>query len=292
MKLAAQCSASLANSAVVHRRHPPRRPRRATSTRPCRARPTSACGSCGLTTTASANSSTAPANSLSTSTPLRPAAGRDELLGDEVHPVAQRRHDHHVGGQVQGDELFERQAAVQVVDGRVPEHGELAVHRADELLDVLALGEVVADLLAARDGELHQHEVGALRRGRGRPSAHAAARGTRRAARRCPWCSRVGRRRASTVGGSPRRSRIRSGAGDGRRVGGDARRSPRRRSTRGRRRRAPAGRRRRSGRRRRARRPAGDEPARRSCRRRRGAGTRRGRRRAARRAPRRATGSA
>ena len=32
-------------------------------------------------------------------------ARRDVLLGDEVHPVAQRRHHHHVGGAVERGEL-------------------------------------------------------------------------------------------------------------------------------------------------------------------------------------------
>ena len=41
-----------------------------------------------------------------------------ELLGDEVHPVAERRHHHHVGPAVEGDQLGLRDAAVQVLDRR------------------------------------------------------------------------------------------------------------------------------------------------------------------------------
>ena len=35
-------------------------------------------------------------------------ARRDELLGHQVHPVAEGGHDHHVRGTIQRDELVER----------------------------------------------------------------------------------------------------------------------------------------------------------------------------------------
>ena len=45
------------------------------------------------------------------------AAG-DVLLGHQVHPVPQRGHQHHVGGQVQRGHLLPRVGLVQVVHGR------------------------------------------------------------------------------------------------------------------------------------------------------------------------------
>ena len=41
----------------------------------------------------------------------------NELLGDEVHPVAQRRNHHHVRAAVEGDERRLRDVAVDVLDG-------------------------------------------------------------------------------------------------------------------------------------------------------------------------------
>ena len=84
-------------------------------------------------------------------------AGRDVLLGDQVHAVAQRRHEHHVAGAVEGDELVERQRLVQVVDRRIAEPAVHAVDLADELLDLAPLVLVVLDALARRRGDLHHH---------------------------------------------------------------------------------------------------------------------------------------
>ena len=44
---------------------------------------------------------------------------RDELLRDEVHAVAQRRHQHHVGGAIEGGQLLGGNAAVHVVHRHV-----------------------------------------------------------------------------------------------------------------------------------------------------------------------------
>ena len=84
-------------------------------------------------------------------------ARRDVLLGDQVHAVAQRRHEHHVAGAVQGDELVERQRLVEVVDRRIPEPAVHAVDLADELLDLPPLVLVVLDALPGRRGDLHHH---------------------------------------------------------------------------------------------------------------------------------------
>ena len=87
---------------------------------------------------------------------------------------------------------LERQALVQVVHGRVAERAELAVDLADQLLDPAPLVDVVVDALPGRHGDLH-HDVCGGDRGR----RSAAAPGRPRGARRCPWCSRAGRRRAA-----------------------------------------------------------------------------------------------
>ena len=43
---------------------------------------------------------------------------RHELLGDEIHAVAQRCHQHHIGRTVQGDEITLRNRPVHVLDRR------------------------------------------------------------------------------------------------------------------------------------------------------------------------------
>ncbi len=84
-------------------------------------------------------------------------AGRHELLGDEVHAVAERRHEQHVGGAIQRDELVERERPVQVMDDRIAEPGVAAVDLADGTLDVVAFVDVLVDSLAGRCGHLHEH---------------------------------------------------------------------------------------------------------------------------------------
>ena len=84
--------------------------------------------------------------------------GRGVLLGDEVHPVAERRHQHHVAGAVERDELVERQRLVEVVDDRQADPAVDAVDLADEPFDLGPLVLVVLDALAGRGGDLH-HDV-------------------------------------------------------------------------------------------------------------------------------------
>jgi hypothetical protein len=61
-------------------------------------------------------------------------------VGDEIHPVAQRRHHHHVGAAIEGDEPRLRDVAVDVLDGCRARLPEAPVDRGDEELDLVALG--------------------------------------------------------------------------------------------------------------------------------------------------------
>src|SRR5262245_54073754 len=75
----------------------------------------------------------------------------DELLADEVHAVAERRHHAHVGDAVVREELPRPHAAVEIVDGNVVAGcREAAVDPADDLLDLGAERAVLADVAAAR----------------------------------------------------------------------------------------------------------------------------------------------
>ena len=80
----------------------------------------------------------------------------DELLGDQVHPVAQRRHEHDVGGTVEGRHLLRRVGVVQVMDGLCPDPAVLAVDPADQELDLLAQLLVGPDVLPAGAGHLDE----------------------------------------------------------------------------------------------------------------------------------------
>ena len=116
--------------------------------------------------------------------------GGDELLRHQVHPVAQRRHQHHVGGAVERHQVGRREAAEDVVHRHPARRAERAVDPADQPVHQRA--EIL---------------VGLRRRcGRAPPPAPAgpspAARdGSRASARRsaagggCPWCSPAGPRR-------------------------------------------------------------------------------------------------
>ena len=42
--------------------------------------------------------------------------GGDELLGNQIHPIAQRSDQHHVGRAVERDEVLQRHGPVDVVD--------------------------------------------------------------------------------------------------------------------------------------------------------------------------------
>ena len=88
------------------------------------------------------------------------AAG-DVFLSDEVHPVPQRRHQHDVGGEIQGDELLQWEAAMQVVDGGMAHRRVFAVDLSDQAFDLVTFVLVVADLFATRDRDLHEDVAGA-----------------------------------------------------------------------------------------------------------------------------------
>ncbi len=83
-------------------------------------------------------------NSLSTRR-AEVAAARDVLLGDQVHAVPQRRDQHDVGGDEEGEKVFTRDRAVHVVDDRVADLPVLAVDVPDLPLDVLAHRDVALD---------------------------------------------------------------------------------------------------------------------------------------------------
>ena len=86
-------------------------------------------------------------------------AGSDELLRDEVHPIAQRRDEHRVGGAVQGDDLVLRQPAVQVMDGRPRRRREFPVDAPDERVHLLAVLAISLDVLPGGDGDLHEPDA-------------------------------------------------------------------------------------------------------------------------------------
>ena len=84
---------------------------------------------------------------------------RHVLLGDEVHAVAERGHEHDVGGQVEGDHLLARVSVVQVRDGLVPEGGVVAVQPAHGELDLVAQLPVGLDAFAGGARDLHEGDV-------------------------------------------------------------------------------------------------------------------------------------
>ena len=206
----------------------------------------------------------------------------DELLRDEVHPVAQRRHEHRVGGSVEGDDLGLGQASVQVVDRRPARRRELAVDAADERVHLVAVLAVGLDVLARGDGHLHEpHALAQL------GVARAAAPRTRAAGAGSPSCSRGGRRRRGAA--SPAARCACGDRADLRVLRRSRRAAPRRRPS-GTPRAGPPGRARRSGPPRWLRRAAGAPPTRSGARTWR-CGSRRGPRRAAPRGSARAAGA-
>ena len=72
----------------------------------------------------------------------------DVLLGDQVHAVAVRRHDHDVGDPVERGHLLARQRRVQVVHGGPADPAVLAVDPPDQALGLVAEDLVLLDLLA------------------------------------------------------------------------------------------------------------------------------------------------
>ena len=85
------------------------------------------------------------------------AATRHVLLGDQVHTVTKRRHEHDVGGQVESHQFLEGQVLVQVMDDRTAHESVVAVHRTDDLLEIVALEVVVRVGLTTRHRHLHHH---------------------------------------------------------------------------------------------------------------------------------------
>ena len=86
----------------------------------------------------------------------------DELVRDEVHPVAERRHHHHVRPPVERDEPLLRDVAVQVLDRRDPGLSEAAVDAGDQELDLVPLLPELGALEARRHEHLqHRRRLGA-----------------------------------------------------------------------------------------------------------------------------------
>ena len=79
------------------------------------------------------------------------------LLGDQVHPVAERRDEHDVAGSVERHQVVVGERLVQVVDDREPDRAEPAVDLTDEPLDLGPLVLVVLDRLTGRRGHLDHH---------------------------------------------------------------------------------------------------------------------------------------
>ncbi len=115
--------------------------------------------SCGFTRSAAFSSSAAPANSLSTSTPSLEWLGGHVLLGDQVHPVAERGDEHDVGREAERHHLLLGVPVVQVADGRVADGPVVAVDPPDRELDLVAQLLVRLHPLAARARDLHERGV-------------------------------------------------------------------------------------------------------------------------------------
>ncbi|EKD98811.1 MAG: hypothetical protein ACD_23C00256G0001 [uncultured bacterium] len=62
----------------------------------------------------------------------------DELLGHQVHAVAQGRHQRHAGRTVQAGKTLARHAAVDVTHGHPVEFAEVAIDRPAETFQLLA----------------------------------------------------------------------------------------------------------------------------------------------------------
>src|SRR5699024_6683045 len=92
--------------------------------------------------------------------PAQVVPGGHVLLGHQVHPVPQRRHQHHVGRPVQGHHLLLRVGVVHVVDRRAAPGAVLAVDVTDHLLHLLAQVPVLLHLLPAGTGHRHQSSGG------------------------------------------------------------------------------------------------------------------------------------
>ena len=122
-----------------------------------------------------------------------------ELLGHQVHPIADGRDEHHVRGAVEGGELLLVEGAVEVVHGDVVDAAIEAVDAAHQLVHPLPVGGVVLHAGAAGDGHLDEAQPRPARRARA-PAAAAP----RAAAGEFPWCSPAGPRPAPAA--APRSS--------------------------------------------------------------------------------------
>ena len=142
----------------------------------------------GLTSRPARSSLAAPVNSRQQQHPAAVHPAGDVLLGDQVHPVPQRRHRHDVGGHVERGQFLPRQRLVQVVHGGVADLAVVAVQRADLLLD---LPRACVCRSRAAPGSGWRSAPSPRPRPPGRP--RRAARRTPAAGRRCPWCSPAGR---------------------------------------------------------------------------------------------------
>ena len=109
---------------------------------------------CGLMMMASPSSFAAPAISLMISTPVRCFRRSDVLLGDQVHPVAQRGDQGNVARVIERDEVAEGHVFVLVEDRGPTDLPELAVDLADELFD-LALHMIILGDAGARGNDDH-----------------------------------------------------------------------------------------------------------------------------------------
>ncbi len=119
----------------------------------------SCCASYGLTSKASVNSSAAPVNVLRIRHAAVVAPGCDEFLGDEVHPVVQRRDEADVRRAVEAGNLVVRMMALQ-------EHDRLPAARIESRVDAFGFGRdfleeavVPVDLGPARCADLHEREA-------------------------------------------------------------------------------------------------------------------------------------
>jgi hypothetical protein len=83
----------------------------------------------------------------------------DELLGDQVHAVSQRRDESDVGIAVDPAEALLVQRAVEVADGRPAGRRETPVDAADQLVDLPLELLVLRNLRPAGNRELQQDDL-------------------------------------------------------------------------------------------------------------------------------------
>ena len=95
--------------------------------------------SCGFTNSASVSSCAAPGELAEDQDAGVGDTARHELLRDQVHPIMERRHEHHVRGAVERGRPPSARAADGCSGPPVLHMGEVAVDLADELLDAAAL---------------------------------------------------------------------------------------------------------------------------------------------------------